>query len=44
MLSIRLRGWLLRYIWPSYAQRSFIAGAKRDILRLVQGEGEPSGR
>ncbi len=40
MLSIRLRGWLVRYIWPTYAQRMFIEDAKRDIRRLVQGGGE----
>jgi hypothetical protein len=44
MLSIRLRGWLVRYIWPSYAQRTFIDGARRDIRRLVQGGSELSGR
>jgi hypothetical protein len=44
MLPIRLRGWLVRYIWPSYAQRRFIEGAKRDIRRLVQGGSELSGR
>ena len=40
MLSIRLRGWLVRYIWPNYAQRMFIEDAKRDIRGLVQGGGE----
>jgi hypothetical protein len=44
MLSIRLRGWLVRYIWADYAQRRFIEGAKRDIRRLVQGGSELSGR
>jgi hypothetical protein len=40
MLSIRLRGWLVRYIWPNYEQRMFIADVKRDIRRLVQGSDE----
>ncbi len=40
MLSIRLRGWLARYIWPNYAQRMFITDAKRDIRRIVQGTDE----
>jgi hypothetical protein len=44
MLSIRLRGWLVRYVWTSYAQRRFIEDVKRDIRRLVQGGGELSGR
>ena len=44
MRSIRLRGWLVRYLCASYEQRRFIEGAKRDILKLVQGGGELSGR
>jgi hypothetical protein len=44
MRSIRLRGWLVRYLWASYEQRRFIQGAKRDIQRLVQGGSELSGR
>jgi len=43
MMLIRSRGWLARYLWTNYAQRSFIEGAKRDIRRLVQGEDELSG-
>ena len=43
MRSLRLRGWLVRYLCASYEQRRFIEGAKRDIRKLVQG-GELSGR
>ena len=39
MRSIRLRGWLVRYLCASYEQRRFIEGAKRDIRKLVQGPG-----
>ena len=44
MRSIRLRGWLVRYLWASYEQRRFIEGAKRDIRKLVHGGGELSDR
>jgi hypothetical protein len=36
----RLRGWLARYVWPSYDQARFIQAAKRDIKKLVEGEPE----
>jgi hypothetical protein len=35
-----LRGWLVRYVWPSYDQARFIEAAKRDIKNLVEGEPE----
>ena len=44
MRSLRLRGWLVRYIWANYEQRRFIKGAKWDIHRLVEGGSELSGR
>ena len=37
---LRLRGWLARYVWPSYDQARFIDAAKRDIKKLVEGEPE----
>jgi hypothetical protein len=37
---LRLRGWLARYVWPSYDQARFIEAAKRDIKKLVEGEPE----
>jgi hypothetical protein len=37
---IRLRGWLVRYVWPSYDQARFIEAVKRDIKKLVEGEPE----
>jgi hypothetical protein len=44
MLPIRLRGWLVRYIWTSFEQRRFIEGAKRDIRRLADGQDELAGQ
>ena len=35
---LRLRGWLARYVWPSYDQARFIQAAKRDIKKLAEGE------
>ena len=37
---LRLRGWLARYVWPSYQQARLIEGAKRDIMRLTEAEPE----
>lgn len=37
---IRLHGWLVRYVWPSYDQARFIKAVKRDIKKLVEGEPE----
>jgi hypothetical protein len=36
----RLRGWLTRYIWPSYCQRRLIEDAKRDMKALIEGQPE----
>jgi hypothetical protein len=36
----RLRGWLARYVWPSYDQARFIEAAKRDMKKLIEGEPE----
>jgi hypothetical protein len=36
----RLRGWLARYIWPSYDQARFIEAAQRDMEKLIEGEPE----
>jgi hypothetical protein len=37
---LRLHGWLVRYVWPSYDQARFIQAAKRDIKNIVEGEPE----
>jgi len=37
---LRLRGWLARYVWPSYDQARFIEAAKRDIKKLAEGKPE----
>ncbi len=37
---LRLRGWLARYVWPSYDQARFIEAAKRDMEKLIEGEPE----
>jgi hypothetical protein len=38
--GLRLRGWLARYVWPSYDQARFIEAAKRDMEKLIEGEPE----
>ena len=37
---LRVRGWLARYVWPSYSQARFIEGVKRDIRELTEAEPE----
>jgi hypothetical protein len=46
----RLRGWLTRYIWPSYRQRRFIEDAQRDMKAAILDDralhyeyGQPTG-
>lgn len=37
---LHLRGWLARYVWPTYCQRRFIEAARRDMRRLAEGQPE----